>query len=88
MIFKNGEPAVSLEDFGITIRSNVELAKEHGFVPEIDRFRDALEAVLLFHSGGEWTLEKATAWRSRMKGDAATGRALCDHIRSLLGGGT
>jgi hypothetical protein len=49
------------------------------------RYRDALEAVLLFHSASPWTPEKQARW-AKLTGEAeATTRALCDAVRRALG---
>jgi hypothetical protein len=48
-------------------------------------YRDALEAVLLFHSASPWTPEKRARW-AKLTGEAeATTRALCDAVRRALG---
>lgn len=44
----------------------------------------ALEAVLLFHDGGEWTLEKQLAWSNRTGWKDATTKTLCDTVRAAL----
>lgn len=46
--------------------------------------RDALTAVLLFHSGGEWTADKAGVWLRITGTREATTKVLCDHVRSAL----
>ncbi len=43
-----------------------------------------LEAVLLFHDGGEWDLAKRKAWIDRVGWEEATTKVLCDAIRKAL----
>jgi len=45
---------------------------------------DALRAVLLFHSTGEWDEPKRTEWRRITGTNEATTKVLCDHVRSAL----
>ena len=47
--------------------------------------RDALELPLLFHSSGPWDDEKRDRWRKITGHDDATTRAMCAHIRKVLG---
>ena len=49
-----------------------------------ESLRDALDAVLMFHSGGPWTDEKRLKWRHIVGTDEATTKQLCDHIRRVL----
>ena len=51
---------------------------------QVERMRDALNLVLLFHGGGEWGVEARAQWRAVTGGDDATTRALCDHIRQTI----
>lgn len=44
----------------------------------------AVEATLLFHSGGHWDAAKAARWKDLTGGDDATTRALCDLARAAL----
>lgn len=59
------------------------------------RLREALELVLLFHSGGPWGDAKTDRWKaitgryrpnfgSNTDSDEVTTRAMCDHIRKVL----
>ncbi len=50
-----------------------------------DFYRDALEAVLLFHSANPWTPEKRARWATLTGEAEATTRALCDAVRRALG---
>lgn len=43
--------------------------------------RDALEAVLLFHSGSPWDDEKRARWRELTGAEEATTAVLCDLVR-------
>jgi len=45
---------------------------------------DALNATLLFHSGGPWTEEKQAQWVEITGRTEATSKVLCDHIRWVL----
>jgi len=45
----------------------------------------ALEATLLFHSGQPWDKAKSSRWTQLTKSYEATTKALCDHIRKVLG---
>jgi hypothetical protein len=47
--------------------------------------RDALQAVLLFHSGDRWDKEKSDEWRRLTGREDVTTRALCDVVREALG---
>lgn len=44
----------------------------------------ALEAVLLFHSGGDWDEKKRSKWKSLTGKDEATTKVLCDLVRAAL----
>lgn len=46
---------------------------------------DALEAVLLFHSGGPWDDEKRERWFKLTGMQEASTRTLCDAVRKVLG---
>lgn len=46
----------------------------------------ALSLVLEFHSATPWTPERTEAWRTITGTDEVTTRAMCDHIRKVLGG--
>jgi hypothetical protein len=48
--------------------------------------RAALEAVLLFHSGGPWTHERRTRWQFLTGYAEATTKILCDVVREALRG--
>lgn len=50
-----------------------------------DKLEDALEAVLLFHSGSPWTEAKKTQWWNLTQSTDATTRTLCDTVRLALG---
>lgn len=45
--------------------------------------RDALKAVLIFHSGGNW-MDVAGEWLRITGTREATTKVLCDHVRSAL----
>jgi hypothetical protein len=45
-----------------------------------------LNAVLIFHSGGEWTAEKRERWFNAIQCPEATTKALCTAIRAFLSG--
>lgn len=57
----------------------------HELRVELNDARCALEAVLLFHSGGDWTDEKRERWLELTGNDFATTRSLCDFIRRVVG---
>jgi hypothetical protein len=44
---------------------------------------DALRAVLIFHSGGDWRKRQAE-WLRMTGTREATTRVLCDHVRTIL----
>jgi hypothetical protein len=48
------------------------------------RLVEALEAVLLFHSGTPWDSEKRLQWSNIVGHSDATTKALCNFIRSRL----
>lgn len=52
-----------------------------------EAFADALRAVLLFHSASPWTPDKQLRWKQLTGLDPGnvTTKAMCDHIRSLVG---
>ncbi len=45
----------------------------------------ALDAVILFHSGGPWNNSKIAKWKSITGAGEATSKILCKHIRKVLG---
>jgi hypothetical protein len=45
---------------------------------------DALEATLLFHSGGPWDAAKQARWLELTGVAEATTKALCDHLRAVV----
>jgi len=47
--------------------------------------RDALEAVLLFHSESPWDETKRAQWWNLTQSNEATTRVLCDTVRIALG---
>lgn len=47
--------------------------------------RNALEAVLLFHSSSPWDDAKRARWRELTGSEEATVRVLCDLARAALG---
>jgi glycosyltransferase A (GT-A) superfamily protein (DUF2064 family) len=51
---------------------------------ELERLRDALNLVLMFHSGGEWTTADRAQWKHVTGSDEATTKVLCDHIRKVM----
>lgn len=54
----------------------------------IFRLRDALEAVLLFHSASPWDDEKRKKWERYSGGAEATTRILCSLVRVAIAGGS
>jgi hypothetical protein len=50
----------------------------------VARMRNALELVLLFHSGGEWDEVKAAKWNRLTQHREPTTRVLCDCVREAL----
>jgi len=56
---------------GMLLEQNVEL-------------REALEAVLLFHSPPPWEEAKRARWQELTGKDEATTKVLCDRIREVL----
>ncbi len=46
--------------------------------------REALRAVLLFHSATPWTPERRTEWLRITGREEATTKTLCDHVRFAL----
>jgi hypothetical protein len=49
-----------------------------------DKFRALLEAVLMFHRGGEWTATDSTTWLRLTGTEGASTKELCDAIREAL----
>jgi hypothetical protein len=47
--------------------------------------RAALALVLMFYTVGEWSDEKKTEWKRITGNDDASTKAMCDHIRQVLG---
>ena len=45
---------------------------------------DALKAVLLFHSGGEWDSLRRAEWAALTGSSEATTKVLCDTVRAAL----
>lgn len=61
-------------------------ALENGaLIAKAPAMHDALKLVLLFHSSIFWDDEKRATWKSVTGNDDATSKALCDHIRKVLG---
>lgn len=52
--------------------------------PDFERALDLFEAVLMFHSGGQWDETKEARWRQLVGCNEATTRALCDAVRNFL----
>jgi hypothetical protein len=52
--------------------------------PPANDLAGLLEAVLLFHGGGEWDTDKRLAWFNRVGAAEATTKVLCDRIRAAL----
>lgn len=46
--------------------------------------RAALEAVLLFHSGGPWNADQCQKWLDATDSDECTTKVLCDTVRAAL----
>ena len=44
----------------------------------------ALEATLIFHSGGEWDAEKSARWKELTENRDATTKGLCDMHRAAI----
>lgn len=49
----------------------------------LDRRNAALQLVLMFHKGGQWTDEDKAEWKRITGFDEATTKVLCDYIRKL-----
>ena len=49
-----------------------------------DVARQALEAVLLFHSGREWDGDARAKWRELTGSSEATTKVLCDCVRKAM----
>lgn len=47
-------------------------------------YRLALEAVLLFHEGGEWDASRRAAWTLLTGQEEATTKGLCNTVRAAL----
>lgn len=52
--------------------------------PEMLAALEALEAVLLFHSGGPWDAAKRELWDRLSHGNEATTKSLCDIARAAI----
>jgi hypothetical protein len=50
-----------------------------------ERMALALEAVLMFHAGGDWDDSKRLRWREITGTEDASTRELCNHVRRVLG---
>jgi hypothetical protein len=64
--------------------------ENHGAGPaedEINRLKNALALVLLFHSGQPWSVESGEQWQAITGSNNATTKGMCDHIRVLLSTG-
>lgn len=48
------------------------------------RLREACEAVLIFHAGGEWTSSMQNRWLDITQSPDATTRGLCETIRAVI----
>lgn len=53
---------------------------------DVDMLRKALQAVLIFHSGGPWTFERQWDWKAISAGRECTTKVLCDIVREALAG--
>ncbi len=53
-------------------------------IEENGKLREALEAVLLFHSGPPWGDAKALRWFNITQDPDCTSKKLCDHIRKVM----
>jgi hypothetical protein len=51
-----------------------------------DTFRNALKAVLMFHSGEPWTHDRQWDWKEISAGRECTTKVLCDIVREALAG--
>jgi len=47
---------------------------------------EALEAVLMFHAGGQWDADKRNRWQVLTGHEEATTKVLCDFVRAALTG--
>lgn len=53
-----------------------------------DRLEEALCLVLEFHNPAPWTAERRLMWKTITGSDDASTKAMCDHIRKVLGEST
>src|SRR5687767_1845900 len=53
---------------------------------EATTLRNALKAVLMFHSGEPWTQERQWEWKAISAGRECTTKVLCDIVREALSG--
>lgn len=69
-----------------TDEKSVRRALEHAELSAAStgRLRDALEAVLLYHSSGSWDVAKRDRWVALTGSLEATTKVLCDVVRLAL----
>ena len=51
---------------------------------EMSVMEDALNVVLLFHSGGTWTEAHRAEWKRITGSDNIDAEALCEHVSKVL----
>lgn len=79
---KIAEQLMEMRGFGLNVTLHFD--EVQGLLREFRERHFALEAVLLFH-GGQWDKDIHARWRNITKTNDATTKALCDHIRKVLG---
>jgi len=63
----------------------MELTRERDTaLKQTSRLRDAVEAVLMFHSAGPWDTQKLLKWDRHTGCAEATTKGLCDVLRKAL----
>lgn len=60
------------------------MAKAPELLGDIQKLREAVEAVLMFHSAGPWDTQKLNRWDGLTKHAEATTKGLCDYLRECL----
>jgi hypothetical protein len=61
---------------------NLMLPMEDRAPNPIAALHDVIEVVLLFHAGGQWTLERRVRWEM-LTGREATSKSMCDWLREI-----
>jgi len=79
------EPLTDADRYDAAIETGADLLKENlELKAKVRRLRDALEAVLMFHSAGPWGVQQQLKW-DRLTGCAEpTTKGLCDVVRKAL----